>query len=122
MEYSEQERLEYWAALNVYDDENQPSSKMEYVTYCVWFPYRLPHPQPYSKSIPYMLWIDVDDETNIATVADKSKWFGKLAGDMTWEQREKIYEFLYEFEFIKKVRTGPEDYEWFATEKLTANG
>jgi hypothetical protein len=56
---------------------------------------------------------------NTATIADKSKWFGKLAGDMTWEERKEIYEFLYEWEFIKKVNIGPEQYEWFATKKLT---
>jgi hypothetical protein len=119
VENPEQDKLEYWESIDVYDDE--PSSKINYVTYCVWFPYdKLPKPipSPYRNFVPYLLFINVD-ETNVATIADNSMWFGKLAGDMTWEQRKEIYEFLYEWEFIKKVNIGPEQYEWFATKKLT---
>jgi hypothetical protein len=110
----EQERDKFWEELNVFADEYEPISKQAYVTYVVKVPI-----QKIGKAAfqPIVLYVIVRDD-GLIEIDGKSYWFGKHSIDMTYDEKQEIYEYLTEWEYCEWKAIGPEDSELFATDKL----
>jgi hypothetical protein len=118
-------RDEYWRAFDLYHDANEPVviSERSVVTYTLAFtPERRRELNSEWKDPvtwnPFHVNVDVD-EYGMATLGRHTRWFGKGIRNMSHQEKREIYLWLQEWEFIELRPIGPEDSEYFATDKLT---
>lgn len=114
----EREKQELWDKIqhNLYEDEYNPTATENYRVYVLELPSSV-IPAKHRPRDPIRVYASVDnyDEVNIE---DQTYWFGKKASNMTWEEKQEIWEWLGEWDYAERKKIGPEDYEWFATQKL----
>ena len=107
--------------IDLWAEENAPTVKPAWRTYCI----RIPNVRD------TVIYLDVDDndyselpwETQSLYMIQGfnesiSSWFGRRIDKMTYKEREEIWEWLIEWELVVLRKIGPEDSEYFATDKL----
>jgi hypothetical protein len=114
VEEFDRERTLFWSTLDIYNDENVPTSNLFYTTYRVRIDKMF---SPVSHN-PFSILVNVFSD-GLANLDDNTSWFGKKVSDMTWKEQREIYDYLQEWDYVTLERIGPEDSEWFATERLT---
>lgn len=99
---------------DIYADENEPGilSKMHVISYRIVLP-----------NTDYSVKLAIEPENNGYVTIQGFNWFGKVSTAVTeHRERESIYreiwEWLVEWEFVQLQPIGPEDSEYFATDKL----
>jgi hypothetical protein len=110
-------RKKFWMDFDALDNENKPIVKHSHITFCVILPREAAIKLPGSVYNPYTIYLDVDDLGGVS-LGSRTYWYGKRVEDMEWEEQMEVFDFLAEWELIKSVQVGPEDSEWFATDKL----
>jgi len=106
--------------IDIYADIVKPEAKLLSHVYTVIPAY------PFSTKIRVSVRVYQDGLVNL----DRYSWFGKSGpkhggyrlsdpkDKEIWDTNQEVYAWLSEWEFIELKRIGPEDSEWFATEKL----
>lgn len=97
--------------ISLYADENAPTIQQCGIVY------RLQTPHPiYREGV--NISIHVDDMGFINEIVG---WFaGKLVRSMTHDEQLEVYKYLVEWELAALRAIGPEDYDYFATKKLSS--
>lgn len=107
--------------VDIYADFIKPVAKPTCVIYIVMCDY------PYSMQMQVQVRVYHDGLANL----EYYRWFGKTGPKRggyrlsdpkdleIWETDKEVWEWLSEWGFVELHRIGPEDSEYFATEKLT---
>jgi len=110
--------------VDIYSDVINPQAKPGAVIYTVMCDY------PFSMQMQVQVRVYHDGLANL----EYYRWFGKTgpkhggyrlsdpADKEIWDRNQEVLMWLSEWGFIELKRIGPEDSEWFATEKLTTEG
>jgi hypothetical protein len=107
--------------IDLWLDKHEPVVKPAWRTFCIRIP----------NLFGTVIYLDVDDndysdppwETQSLYMIQGfneriSSWFGKRVDKMTYDERKEIWEWLTEWELVVLRKIGPEDSEYFATDKL----
>jgi len=111
--------------IDLWADEHEPTVKPAWRTYCIRIP----------KLFGTVIYLDVDDTDYseppweseplymIQGMNERiSSWFGERLDKMTWEAKNDIWAWLMEWELVVLRKIGPDDSEYFATQKLLDSG
>jgi hypothetical protein len=113
-----QERQEFWDNFDSFNSENEPESRQLWVTYVITVSDERRMKFPMASFCPYRIYIEVGSYNTCALQAGTS-WFGKNFDEMGHEEKKEIWELLSEWNLVELRQIGPEDSEYFATDKLT---
>jgi hypothetical protein len=104
---------------DIWDAEAEPVPHKVWTTYHFTLPtgVRRKLAEGGVKTYPWV-YINVDDFGVVQIDTERSHWFTSEEPLKKSQLRALIYEWLAEWELIQRQPIGPEDYEWFITEKF----
>lgn len=101
---------------DLYSEENAPEIAYNAVVYLLRLENYLKVPNRTHRVMP-LVYIEVD---TYGWISIRSyHWFGAVSSEGTrWPVMQEILHYLQEWEYAELKPIGPEDAEWFATDKL----
>jgi hypothetical protein len=107
--------VEYPEGFDLWAEENAPEVFYNATVYCVRYPFHIRRTLP-TKVLPFV-YLEVDPYGMVDVRS--YHWFGATSSEgKDWRIQKEIFSYLQEWEYIQSIRIGPEDSEWFATDKL----
>jgi len=100
--------------------ESEPVPRKVWTTYHFTLPSEIRRKLAEQGKVTTYPWvyIEVDDFGNISIDANRSHWFDTVGDDTPSTLRKLVYDWLNEWEYITLQPIGPEDHEWFITDKF----
>ena len=99
--------------LDLYATENEPRVAFQYTVYGVRIPWRQE-----TRDVHVNVALIVYDQDNLVNIDfHRTTWFGLPSADVK-NHTQEIWDWLSEWELVELKQIGPEDSEYFATDKF----